>query len=83
MSEEQEPSFEVQLANLEDIVQALDAEDLPLEKAIALYEKGVTLSFSLNKTLEEAQRKIEILTKNARGEMTAEPFGEDETHGDG
>lgn len=80
MSEERKAAepFEVQLAHLEEIVQELDADDLALEKAIGLYEQGVKLSYSLNKTLAEAQRRIEVLTQNARGEMTAEPFDEDE-----
>ena len=73
-----EKTFEQELAQLEDIVRQLDAEDLPLEKAIDSYEAGVKLSFKLNKTLEEAQRKIEVLTRTARGEYEAEPFNEDE-----
>ena len=50
---------------------------MPLEKAIEAYEAGVKLSFGLNKTLEGAQRKIEILTQTARGEYRAESFDEE------
>lgn len=71
-------SFETQLAALEAIVAELDEEDVPLERAIEAYEAGVMLSVTLNKTLEEAQRKIEILTRNARGEFESQPFDEDE-----
>ncbi len=78
MSKAKETSFENELAQLEDIVRRLDAEDLPLEKAIESYEAGVKLSVKLNKTLEEAQRKIEVLTRTARGDYEAEPFNEDE-----
>ena len=70
-------SFEHQLAALEAIVAELDEEDVPLERAIEAYEAGVTLSVTLNKTLEEAQRKIEILTRSARGEFEAQPFEEE------
>lgn len=70
-------SFEHQLAALEAIVAELDEEDVPLERAIEAYEAGVTLSVALNKTLEEAQRKIEILTRSARGEFEAQPFEEE------
>ena len=76
MAKKKEPTFEDQLADLEDIVRRLDSEDLSLEKAIDSYETGVKLSFQLNKTLEEAQRKIEILTQTARGEYQARPFDE-------
>ncbi|MDJ0835127.1 MAG: exodeoxyribonuclease VII small subunit [Acidobacteriota bacterium] len=73
-----EPTFEEQLAELESIVQRLDNEELPLEQAIEAYEAGVKLSFGLNKTLEGAQKKIEILTQTARGEYRAEPFDEED-----
>jgi exodeoxyribonuclease VII small subunit len=71
---EKTTSFEEQLAGLEAIVKELDSDELPLEQAIAAYERGVKLSAALNKTLEEAQRKIEVLTRNADGEVVAEPF---------
>jgi len=79
MAKKKEPTFEQQLAELEGIVRAMDSEELPLDKAIEAYESGVKLSFTLNKTLEEAQRKIEILTKTAHGEYRAEPFEEGES----
>lgn len=73
-------SFEEQLGRLEDIVTQLDGEELPLEKAIEAYEAGIKLSLGLNKTLEEAQRKVELLTRTARGEYEAQPFAEGEAH---
>jgi len=76
MAKKKEPAFEEQLALLEGIVRELDSDELPLEKAIESYEKGVKLSFALNKTLEEAQRKIEVLTQTARDDYRAEPFDE-------
>lgn len=72
------PGFEDQLAQLEEIVRRMDAGELPLEEAIDSYEQGMKLSLSLNKTLEEAQRRIEILTRDAQGEMRAEPLAEDD-----
>ncbi len=76
MPRKKEPTFEEQLAQLEEIVQTLDGEDLPLEQAISSYEQGVKLSVKLNKTLEEAQRKIEILTESAGSELDTRPFEE-------
>ena len=72
------PSFEEQMTELEDIVRQLDSEDLPLEQAIDFYEQGVKLSMTLNQTLEEAQRKVEILTQKAGGDLEPEPFDEGE-----
>lgn len=76
MNKKKDASFEEQLAQLEEIVARLDSEELPLEKAIESYEAGIRLSLALNKTLDEAQRKVEILTRNARGELEAKPFDE-------
>lgn len=54
-------TFENSLKELEEIVTQLESEDLPLEKAIALFEKGTTLSKTCSKTLDEAEKKIEVL----------------------
>lgn len=74
-----QPSFEKQLAKLEQIVTKLDAEGIPLEKAIALYEEGVMLSKDLNELLARAQKRIEMLTRED-GALTPKPFEEEETH---
>jgi len=78
MVKKKEPAFEEELAQLEEIVKLLDSEDLPLEKAIESYEQGVKLSYRLNRTLEEAQRKIEIVRRTNDGGHQAEPFGEED-----
>ena len=54
-------TFETSLKELETIVAQLESEDLPLEKAIALFEKGTTLSKTCSQTLSEAEKKIEVL----------------------
>ena len=71
-------SFEARLGELEALVQKLDAEDVPLEQAIEFYEQGVQLSAELNKTLDQVQRRIEILTQNENGDLVTEPFDEEE-----
>ena len=82
-SKSKKNAFEAQLAQLEDIVQKLDAEDVALEEAIRHYETGVKLSLQLNQTLDAVQRKIELLTQTEDGEIQARPFGEDEAEPDG
>ena len=56
----------------------LEDTDLPLEKALVLYEEGMKLSESCHKQLEEAEGRVEILTKKAGGKMVAEPFATEE-----
>ena len=60
--------FESAIAELESIVKALEDGDLPLEKSLELYERGVQLSRFCHARLDEAERRIEIL--NERGELT-------------
>ena len=63
--------FEAAIAELETIVKKLEEGDLPLEQSLALYERGVALSRFCHAKLEEAERRIEILSE--RGELKAAP----------
>jgi len=68
------PSFEDAIARLEEIVHELEEADLPLERSLAVFEEGVRLARLLNGKLNEAERKVEILLRDERGETTAVPF---------
>jgi exodeoxyribonuclease VII small subunit len=63
--------FAAAIAELETIVKKLEDGDLPLEQSLALYERGVQLSRFCHARLEEAERRIEILTD--RGELKPAP----------
>jgi len=56
----EEKSFDESLKELEEIVDQLEQGDIPLEKALDEFQKGVKISRSLKKTLNEAD---ELLTK--------------------
>ena len=56
-------TFEIQLKELEILVEKMDQTDLPLEEAIDCYQKGITLSQTLNQMLDDAQQKVEFLSK--------------------
>ena len=75
MSDVEKPalSFEAGLAELESVVKQLESGDLPLEKALELFEKGVQLSETCRKQLEEAETRVEVLTRRGNT-MQAEPF---------
>ena len=60
--------FEHGLSDLEGIVERLETAELPLEEALELFEKGIGLVRGLTKQLDEVERKLETLTKNAVGE---------------
>ena len=63
--------FESAIAELETIVKRLEDGDLPLEKSLELFERGVQLSRFCHAKLEAAERRIEIL--NERGEVRPAP----------
>ena len=66
--------FENALTRLEAIVVELERGELPLEKALQLFEEGITISRFCNDRLTEAERKVEILLKNKDGKLAEEPF---------
>jgi exodeoxyribonuclease VII small subunit len=71
MSETSIKDFEAAIAELDAIVKKLEEGDLPLEQSLALYERGVHLSRFCHARLEEAERRIEILSE--RGDLKPAP----------
>jgi len=67
------PKFEECLQRLEKIVDEMEKGELPLEKALGLFEEGIALSASCRKELETAEGKVEILLKQ-NGKLQPEPF---------
>ena len=57
-------NFEKSLEELEKIVNTLENNDISLDKAIELFEKGIELSNTCRKPLEKAETKITALTEN-------------------
>ena len=70
-------TFEVALAELEAIVHQLEDGDLGLEESLARYEQGVKHLKHCFALLQDAERKIELLTgvKNDGTPLT-QPFAE-------
>lgn len=66
-------SFEGCLDELEKVVKDLEAGDLSLERSIELFERGMTLSETCRRQLEEAETRVEILIRK-EGKVAAEPF---------
>lgn len=74
MSNNNSQNFESSLEELERIVRELERGDLPLEKSLELFEQGVKLSRACQERLSEAERRIEILTRDTSGRPTIRPF---------
>ena len=71
-------TFESQLAALEKIVRELERGDLPLEESLRLFEQGVRLSRECQERLNQAERRIELLLRDAEGRPVLAAFDEDE-----
>ena len=79
MNDQKAPTFEEALQQLEQIVHKLEKGELPLEESLKLYEEGIKLSRLCHGKLEEAEGKIEMLMKDARGEALLDKDGRPKT----
>ena len=52
------PSITQQMNELSELVEQLEDPEIELEAALVLYEKGVQLSGSIQKTLESAEQRV-------------------------
>jgi len=63
-------SFEQALTALEQIVQALERGDVPLDQSISLYDRGEALRAACQQRLDAAQARIERIVTGADGRAT-------------
>jgi exodeoxyribonuclease VII small subunit len=73
------PRFEDAMKRLEEIVARLEKGELTLEESLALYEEGVMLSRHCHAKLEEAEGKIAMLLKDAKGDPQLDASGKPKT----
>jgi exodeoxyribonuclease VII small subunit len=69
-----EPSFEEALSQLEALVARLEAGELPLEEALRVFEEGVRLTRLCATRLEDAERRVHLLTRTPEGAEREVPF---------
>lgn len=69
-----EIKFEKALGRLEEIVEELEKGEIELEKSLEIFEEGIKMTRLCSKKLEEAEKKIELLTKGQKGEFKTQPF---------
>src|SRR5437868_4736373 len=75
----QPPNFETSLRELEEAVEQLEAGELPLEESLQLFEKGVASLKACHTILDQAEKRIRILVKGAKGEPALQDAGTVET----
>ena len=65
--------FEDSLAELEQVVEQLEQGDISLEESLKSFERGVKLTRTCQKALQEAEQKVQILL-DKNEQQTLEPF---------
>ncbi len=68
-------TFEDSMNELETIVTQLETGDITLDDSLKLFEEGIKLAKTCQNKLEEAEKKVKILTQTGNGEMSLEDFG--------
>ena len=75
MSKEKPQTFEESVAQLEQIVAAIESGQIGLEESLAKYEQGMDLVKKCRSILDRAEKRIEQLTQSADGTgLSAEPL---------
>lgn len=66
---EKAQDFEASLRQLEEIVEKLEQGNVPLEKALALYEEGIVLARSCGELLNTAEIRFKRLARDLEGNL--------------
>jgi exodeoxyribonuclease VII small subunit len=73
-AKESEHNFETAIARLEEIVEAMESDKMPLEELIVRYEEGVRLVKVCQEKLEAAEKRIEIISQSPGGKPQLSDF---------
>ena len=68
--------LEKALAELEEIVEQLESGDLPLEKSLKQFERGVKLSRECQTALKDAEQRVQVLMDSELKELDPETLAE-------
>ena len=68
-------SFDSDLARLEAIVAELEHNDVPLDRALKLFEEGVTRLRSASAQLSQAEAQVQQLLEEPGGTFRLDPLG--------
>ncbi len=71
-------SFATRMTALERVVSDLESGELSLEDALRAFEEGIVLVRALDTQLNEAEQRIEILTRSEAGRLQLRVAPEDE-----
>ena len=70
-------SFEESIKKLEEIIKELEDENVSLEESMEKFEMGIKLSSNCLRKLNEAEGKIEELTRSEDGKLVTKELNLD------
>ena len=68
------PTFEGAMERLRQIVEQMESDKLPLEEMLERYEEGTRLVQFCSERLATAEKRIEIIARNASGKVKLAAF---------
>lgn len=71
---DQQPTFENAIERLETIVEQMESDSLPLEELLVRYEEGLKLVKFCSEKLDSAEKRIEIISRDANGKARLTEF---------
>ena len=66
--------FEKSIKKLEEIVQRLEDDQVPLEESLKLFAKGKKLARACEASLQEAENRVRRLMEDDKGDLSETPF---------
>ena len=76
-----EIKFEEALKKLEKIINELESGELSLDESLKIYQEGIELARTCNQKLDSAKKKIDLLSKNKKGEFELKEIDSNELEG--
>jgi exodeoxyribonuclease VII small subunit len=77
-NQKETPSLESAMQRISELVAAMEEGNLPLEKLIDSYEEGIGLVKDCQEKLDAAEKRIQVITRNARGGVALSEFEPEE-----
>lgn len=68
--------FEDSMAELEQLVEQMEQGDISLEESLKSFERGIKLTRTCQKALQDAEQKVQILLEKD-GKQILEPFNDE------
>ncbi len=79
VSDKKALDFESGMKRLQEVVEALEGQELTLEEAVSLFEEGMELSKRCAQILDKAEKRIKLLIKDQEtGEIEEQEFEDQE-----